>query len=168
MSKPGDHPDFFRFPAPAGRSRESQIRLDANCRFWLGDEPIAHPKMQQAFARWIQRHPDNGRIVLSNGYDWTYIQVDDVPFAVTEVRERDGRLLLTLSDGEQEALTEQHRLRLGKAGALYCSVKQGTFDARLTPQAQSSLGPWLHQGELGYELRVAEQLIPIASDSASV
>ena len=31
--KPGDHPEFFRFPAPEGRSRESTIRLDAEGTF---------------------------------------------------------------------------------------------------------------------------------------
>ena len=168
MPKPGDHPDFFRFPAPAGRSRESQIRIDANARFWLGDEPISHPKMQQAFAKWIRRHPDDGRIILSNGYDWTYIQVEDVPLLVTDVKESNGALVLTLSDGEQEALTEEHGLRLGPFGALYCVVKQSGLDARFTPQAQAGLGPWLHGAAQGYELRVAGTTIPIACDSATV
>lgn len=170
MAKPGDHPEFFRFPAPAGRSRESQIRLDANGRFWLGGEPVVHPKMQQAFTRWIRRHPDDGRIVLSNGYDWTYIEVDDAPFFVTSVSETLGRLTLTLSDGEQEALQPSHQLHWRAAnGALYCRVKNGEFDARFMAQAQAGLGPWLHSlGEDRYELRSGDLVIPIRVDSAAV
>ena len=38
--KPGDHPEFFRFPAPEGRSRESTILLDREGRFWHDGELV--------------------------------------------------------------------------------------------------------------------------------
>ena len=69
-------------PAPEGRSRESTIRLDADGRFFHEGERVEHPGLEAAMHTWIARHPDDGRYILTNGYDWTYFTVDDVPFFV--------------------------------------------------------------------------------------
>src|SRR5215831_11787750 len=101
MAKPGDHPEFFRFPAPEGRSRESTLRLDREGRFFHDEAPVEHPKLAQALHTWISRHPDDGRFILTNGYDWTYFTVDDVPFFVRSLRDDAGEAVLTLSDGTE-------------------------------------------------------------------
>src|SRR5271168_3957201 len=100
--KPADHPEFFRFPAPEGRSRESTIRLDAEGRFWHEGNPVEHAKLAQAMHGWVSRHPDDGRYILTNGYDWTYFIVDDAPFFVRSVRIEPDRVVLVLSDGSEE------------------------------------------------------------------
>ena len=41
--------------------------------------------MATAFASWITTHPDDGRFILTNGYDWTYFTVKDAPFFVKRV-----------------------------------------------------------------------------------
>ena len=79
MVRPGDHPDFFRLPPPPGRSRESTIVLDAEGRFFHEGAPVTHRGMARAFASWVARHPDDGRYILSNGYDWSYFRVEDAP-----------------------------------------------------------------------------------------
>lgn len=79
--------------------------------------------------------------MLSNGYDWTYFTVEDVPFFVRGIRLGPEPSLL-LSDGSAEAFPHDG-YRLGRAGALYCPVKNGTFEARFTPAAQNALGPLL-------------------------
>jgi hypothetical protein len=140
--KPGDHPEFFRWPAPDGRSRESTIRLDGRGRFWHDDELVTHDKMAQAFATWIARHPDDGRYILTNGYDWTYFTVEDVPFFVKGVHVERDRVRLVLSDESEEDL-DPMGLTLGENGALYLKVKDGSFDARFTPEAQTLLAPVL-------------------------
>lgn len=94
--------------------------------------------MQLAFASWISRHPDDGRYILCNGYDWSYFLVADVPFFVRGVREVSGGLQLALSDGSEEAL-EPSSLRVGARDALYCPVKGGAFEARFMPSAQAAL-----------------------------
>jgi len=146
--RPGDHPEFFRFPAPEGRSRESSIVLDAEGRFRHDGELVEHPGMARAFASWIDRHPDDGRLILNNGYDWSYFRVEDVPFFVLGVREHAGRLELLLSDGSESPL-EPGSLSVGAQGALYTTVKNGRFQARFRQGAQIALGPWLVQGENG-------------------
>lgn len=146
--KPGDHPDFFRLPPPPGRSRESTIRLDRNGRFWHDGDPITHAGMTAAFSSWIARHPDDGRYILSNGYDWTYFEVEDVPFFVRGVRDEGGQPVLALSDGSEEPL-EAGALVLGERDALYAAVKHGQFEARFMPAAQTALAPWLVEGAGG-------------------
>ena len=38
------------------------------------------PGLAAGLHRWIGRHPDDGRYVLKNGYDWSYFTVDDAPY----------------------------------------------------------------------------------------
>jgi len=159
--KPIDHPEFFKLPPPPGQSRESSIRLDSEGRFWHAGETVAHPGMQQAFAGWIRRHPDDGRFILCNGYDWSYFQVDDVPFFVRGLRGDEHGLTLSLSDQSEEAL-EPVSLRLGARDALYVRVKGGRYDARFMPAAQAALMPFLEELASGdTALRVGDQLFVI-------
>lgn len=144
--KPGDHPEFFRFPAPEGRSRESTIRLDGEGVFHHDQALVEHPKLRDALHTWIARHPDDGRYILTNGYDWTYFVVDDVPFFVRSVREEGGDAILVLSDATEEPL-DPATLRANERGELYLQVKReakgGPFDAKLTRFAQTQLAPFL-------------------------
>lgn len=148
--KPGDHPEFFRFPAPAGRSRESTIRLDGEGRFFHDEALVEHPKLAAAMHTWIGRHPDDGRYILTNGYDWTYFTVEDVPYFVRAVHEADGEAMLLLSDGTSEPLAPE-TARTGPNGELYVKVKAtangGPFEAKLTRFAQTQLEPFLRETE---------------------
>jgi hypothetical protein len=147
--KPGDHPEFFRFPAPEGRSRESTIRLDALGRFWHDGALVEHAGMLAALRSWVSRHPDDGRYILTNGYDWTYFTVDDAPHFVQSLRIEPDRIVLVLADGTDEAW-EPETTRTGPDSALYAVVKRGAkggpYEAKFTPHAQSSLEPVLVDG----------------------
>lgn len=146
--KPGEHPEFFRFPAPEGRSRESTIRLDSEGHFFHNDEPVEHPKLRDALHTWIARHPDDGRYILTNGYDWTYFIVDDVPYFVRSIREDGGDAVMVLSDATEEPL-DPSTVRQNERGELYLTVKKdakgGPFDAKITRFAQTQLGPFLSE-----------------------
>jgi uncharacterized protein len=144
--KPGEHPEFFRFPAPEGRSRESSIRLDAQGRFWHEGALVTHPGLATALHSWIGRHPDDGRYILTNGYDWTYFTVDDVPYFAESLRVEPNRIALCLSDGTEETW-DPGATRIGADGALYTTVKRdargGPYEAKFTRHAQTSLAPVL-------------------------
>lgn len=146
--KPGEHPEFFRFPAPEGRSRESTIRLDGEGRFFHDDAPVEHPKLRDALHTWIARHPDDGRYILTNGYDWTYFTVEDVPYFVRSLRAEDGDAVLLLSDGTEEPLLPD-TVRANERGELYLTVKReakgGPFDAKMSRFAQSQLDAFLEE-----------------------
>lgn len=151
--KPGDHPEFFRFPAPEGRSRESEIRLDAEGHFHDHGERVEHAKLAQAMHTWIGRHPDDGRYILTNGYDWTYFEVDDAPYFVRAVRVETDHVVLVLSDGTEETLVPTDTGAKAGAEALYTQVKRdakgGPFEAKFTRHAQTSLSPVLAADDQG-------------------
>jgi uncharacterized protein len=146
--RPSDYPDFFRLPAPEGRSRESTIRLDREGRFLHDGELVTHRGMARAFASWIARHPDDGRFILTNGWDWTYFTVEGAPFFVEGVREGPDGPVLVLFDGSEEPL-EPAALRLGDDGVFSTRVKGGAFDARFLRNAQLELAPWLEEDRDG-------------------
>lgn len=148
MPRPSDHPEFFRLPPPDGRSRESTVVLDAEGRFHHDGAIVEHAGMARAFASWIELHPDDGRFILNNGYDWSYFSVVDVPFFVLSVRQAEGHLAMQLSDGSESVL-DPFTLQAGPQGALYTQVKGGRFRARFTQAAQTSLGTWLSSAENG-------------------
>jgi uncharacterized protein len=163
--KPGDHPEFFRFPAPEGRSRESTLRLDALGHFWHDGALVEHAGLAAALHSWIGRHPDDGRYILTNGYDWTYFTVDDAPYSVRTVRIEPAAIRLLLSDGSEESL-DPGSARIGVDGALYAIVKRaapgGPYDAKFTPHAQGSLAPVLVETAAAVPaIRIGDRAIPV-------
>ncbi|MFZ5889704.1 MAG: hypothetical protein ACOY0T_01435 [Myxococcota bacterium] len=170
--KPGDHPDFFRLPPPEGRSRESTIVLDAEGRFFHDGAAVTHPGMAKAFASWITRHPDDGRFILNNGYDWSYFRVEDAPFQVVSLAfppaEASAPPLLELSDGSSEQL-DPVKLRIGEQGALYVEVKSGAFEARFSRAAQLGLAPFLSEeadGSLSLDFGRQRVRLPVSARKA--
>jgi uncharacterized protein len=145
--KPGDHPDFYRFAPPPGTSRESSIVLDRQGRFWHDGERVDHPALEQALRSWIARHPDDGRLILTNGYDWCYFRAEDAPLFVSALRvAEDGAATLVLFDGTEEAL-DPEALSIGDDGVVYARVRGGRFEARFSRHAQTQMEALLVSGE---------------------
>ncbi len=157
--RPGDHPDFYRLAAPFGASRESSIVLDRQGRFFHEGREVEQPWLRQAFFRWLRRHPDNGRYILSNGYDWIYLQAETPAFWVEALRSEGEELVLLFSDGS----TEPARAPIWEAGERLQTYHRGKgLVAELKPAAQASLAPWLVELDGGYGLRASSGVIPIA------
>lgn len=145
--KPGDHPDYYRLAPPPGASRESSIVLDREGRFWHDGARVDHPALEQALRSWIARHPDDGRLILTNGYDWCYFRAEDAAFVVDALRvEADGSVTLRLFDGTEEPL-DPDSLAVGDAGAVYARVKGDRFDARFSRHAQTQLADVLVEAD---------------------
>ncbi len=145
--KPGDHPEFFRFPAPHGTSRESTIVLHADGRFSHDGEPVERRDFHEALHRWLRVHPDDGRYILSNGYDWTYLRVEDTPRFVVSVKGAPTATpMLVLADGTEEPL-DPATLVVDKDGALFARVHADKQEARFLRLAQVELAPWLSSDE---------------------
>jgi hypothetical protein len=167
--KPSDDPRFYRLPAPEGRSRESTIRLDSEGRFWHDGGLVAHPSLAAALHTWIGRHPDDGRYILTNGYDWTYFTVDDAPYLVRALRFGTGEANLVLSDGSEEEWAPD-ATRVSESGALYTRVKRGApggpYEAKFSRHAQSSLAPVLDQKDGKPAVRLGGRLVVISTKAA--
>ncbi len=163
--KPADHPEFFRLPPPEGRSRESSIVLTRDGRFFHEGAPVEHPGMRKAFASWLSRHPDDGRDILTNGYDWTYLTVERARYFVQSVRNRAGHPELTLLDGRELPL-DVHAVSCDNEGNLWLRLPEGE-PASFTPAAQLELAPWLVEEAGAVGLRIAGQFSPIAGPSTA-
>lgn len=163
--RPADDPHFFKSRAPEGRSRESTIRLDDRGRFWHEGAPVEHRGLAVALHTWIRRHPDDGRYILCNGYDWTYFTVDDAPFFVQFVRLEPERIVLVLSDGTDEPWRPEAS-RVARDASLYTTVKSGApggpYEAKFTRHALTSLAPVLVESSDGDPaVKLSGRIVPI-------
>jgi len=152
---PGRPPLDWSGRAPFPFSRESSIRLDSDGRFWHEGGLVEHPGLALAMSTWISRHPEDGRYILENGYDWCWITVEDTPFLVRSVRVDGTSLVLTLSDATEERI-DPHELRLDPAGNLRCDVKRaakgGPYPAKFDRHALQSLSERIHEDGDGFIL----------------
>ncbi len=134
--------------APFPFTRESAIRLDADGRFVHEGVRVDHPKLAHAMHTWISRHPNDGRYVLENGWDWCYLTVDDTPFVVRAARVSVDGIELTLSDDSLEKIAPES-LAVDAAGEVRCEVKAGAkggpYPARFDQHALVSLGEILEE-----------------------
>jgi hypothetical protein len=149
-----------------GRTRETNIRRDAEGRWFDGAEPLDHPNLLRAFERWLDRAED-GRYCLRNEINWAYVSLEGAPlFVRTVALNAEGVPLLWLSDGECEPLNPSS-LREGEAdGALYCDVRDGTWVARFERHAQVHLAPLLGEDDEGVYIAIAGERVrpPSVSD----
>ncbi len=162
---------FFRALAPPGRSRESTIELDAEGVFWHDGAKVEHAKLAEAMHTWVRRHPDDGRYILSNGYDWTYFRVADAPFVVRAIRPQGDAIELLLSDGTAETWHPETS-RIGANGAIYATAKSsaegGPFEAKFTRHAQTSLAPYLEECDGEVAIRLGGTRKVIKNDTVTV
>lgn len=101
--------------------------------------------MAKAFAKWVRRHPDDGRWILSNGYDWCYFTVEDTGYFVLGLTVGEV-VTLRLSDDTSEPM-DPRGLTVDDDGVLRVRVKEGAEAARFSRQAQLSIGPLLADEE---------------------
>lgn len=124
----------FRF------SRESQIRIDRDGRFWHEGTRVLNDRLEHALATWVDVEDSTGRYVLKNALDWCYVAVDDTPLVVRTVSldASAGGAELVLSDGSQESLVLSS-LRVDPEGVVYCDVRRGRMPARFDRSAAFTL-----------------------------
>ena len=165
MAQPPHPPLDWSGKAPFPFTRESTIRLDAEGRFFHDGALVEHPGLAHAMHTWISRHPNDGRYVLENGWDWCYLTVDDTPFVIRAAHVDGDSLIATLSDGTTERLAPSG-LRVGDDGSLRCEVragaKGGPYPARFDRHALVSLGERLTEKDGGYVLSIGGREHPIA------
>jgi len=125
-------------PAIIERLRQSGIRIDREGEFQHEGAPVLHEGLRQALFRWLDRLPD-GRVVLRlDERRFAYVDVDDTPLVARGARLDGDRVLLTLSDGAEEALAPD-TLTIDGAGVLRCAARGGKLEARLSTAAAAAL-----------------------------
>jgi uncharacterized protein len=153
--------------ARRGLSRETELRLRADGRWFDGRQPIAHPGIARAFSRWIERAP-TGRYVLRNDLHYVYVQVEGAPLHALRVESTDDGLDLILAGGERQRLRPDS-LREAGDGVLYADGRDGTWAVRLGPAAVLDLAAFLvdEDGEVLLEVGETRSPIPQVEDPLS-
>jgi hypothetical protein len=121
-------------PEMIERFRQTGIRLDRQGRLWHEGAEIAHPGLRRALLRWMDRLDDGRPILRLDQQRYAYVDVDDAHLLVTSARWQDDRAFVTLNDGSEQEL-EYHSLQRAADDALYCTVRGGRLDARVTTPA---------------------------------
>jgi len=132
-------------PAVIERLRQSGIRIDREGEFQHEGALVRHEGLRQALFRWLDRLPD-GRVILRlDERRFAYVDVDDTPLVARGARVDGDRVLLTLSDGSEEALSPA-TLTIDGAGVLRCAVRDGKLEARLSTAAAAALAEVIDDG----------------------
>lgn len=148
-----------------GLSRETDLVLTKDGRFLSGSQPIEHPGIAAAFARWVERTPE-GRYALRNDLHYVYVTVEDAPLHARGARLEGDQVVLELLGDVEEPLRPE-TLRRDEEGALYAAGRDGSWDIRLAPAAALALEPLLDEDEEGDPVLVlAGVRYPIPSRSS--
>ncbi|MCA9635764.1 MAG: hypothetical protein KC420_07000 [Myxococcales bacterium] len=145
-------------PALLDRLRRGfPLRLDRLGAFWIGDEPVTHPRVIDALRRGLDLS-ESGEVTVHLGPQWCYLRVDDCPLRVLGVREgeRDGEAAPAASEAPtlDLLLDDGRRLPLDPATlweepgeGLRCAVPAARsgrpLAARFTNRGQIELAEWL-------------------------
>lgn len=151
--------------AALGFSRESKIQIDDDGRLSHEGEPVEHAGLARAMMAWLTRHPENGRWVLENGWDWCYVRVADVPWVARAVRlDREAGLVVALDDGTEEPLGDAQVDAEGRVrGTVKPGARGGPHPAKLSRHAQLSLVDHLEERAAGWVLCVGGREIALGS-----
>jgi len=134
--------------------RQTGIRLDRQGRFWHEGTEITHPGIRKALLTWIDRLDDGRPILRLDEHRYAYLDVEDTPLRVRSVRWQGDRATVTLDDGSEEELAYDS-LRVGADDALYCTVRAGRLEARITTPAYYVLAERIEETASGFALRAA-------------
>ncbi len=150
--------------AALGLSRETDISLDAQGRFHVAGTPFSHERLAETFAGWLDRLPD-GRYVLRNDLHYVFVAVEGAPLHARRAEVEGDQVTLLLHGGERAPLVPE-TLREGPDGALYVDVRDGTWTARLAPEAAFELAPLLveHEGGVALQLGGRRFAVPRVDD----
>lgn len=130
--------------AKLGLSRETDLVLDREGRFFAGQQPVEHPGVAAAFARWIER-TDAGRYALRNDLHYVYLRVEGAPLHARRAHlapDPPARVLLELSGGEQVVLRPETLWR-DESETFYALGRDGTWAIRIAPSALLDLAEFL-------------------------
>lgn len=140
--------------------RRTGIRLDAQGRFWHEGEEITHRGFHLALLRWLDRLPDGRPILRLDSERFAYVDLEDAALLVVSARRVGESIIIKLNDESEEQLL-YNSLEIGAGDALYCLVKGGRLDARITTPAYYVIAESVTEEANGFTIRIGGQVHPI-------
>lgn len=166
MPETASPPQTTLTPELIERLRQSGIRLDREGRFWHEGAEITHPGLRRALLRWMDRLDDGRAVLRLDEQRFAYVDVEDASLLATSARWDGDRAILTLNDGSEEEL-DCASLEVGDDDALYCAVRGGRLQARITTPAYYVLAERVTEAPAGtFTLRAGGHDHPIRPRSS--
>jgi uncharacterized protein len=144
----------------AGLTRETNIRRDANGRWFNEGEPLEHANLARAFDRWVALAED-GRYCLKNDINWAYFTLEGPPLFVRALRFDAQNEPRVRYSNDVEGLLDPASLRQGHDGALYCTARENGLCARFDAHAAQQLEQVLGEDETGVYLVLTGQRVRV-------
>lgn len=147
------------------------LRMTRSGALLFDDEPVTHPRLQQALRDGLDLS-DNGEPIVRLGPQWCYLTIEDTPLRVTgasvEPTEATAAgLSLRLDDGRTVGISPTELWDEPDAGLVARVPSRSTgrgLRARFTNNAQMDLADALTEGPSGeIRLRVGSTDVPIAN-----
>ena len=139
---------------------QSGLRLDKEGRFWHRGGLVEHPRTFAVLHQGIHRAAD-GRWATRIGKDWAYLEVEDAALWVRRIEASGTALRAQLASGEWVQV-DPGTFAAGAEDVLY--VRVGEERARLTRDAQLSLGDYLREDRHGFLLELGTRRFRIGRD----
>jgi len=123
------------------------IKIDRDGVWYYNGGEMFRKDIVNLFYEGLKRD-ESGQYRVELGDDWCFIEVEDVPFVVKAVDksgskgEGSERIEIFLNDGSSEIL-DLSSLLVGKDNVLYCTVKEGEFDARFSRAAYYQIADYI-------------------------
>ncbi|MBN2844636.1 MAG: DUF1285 domain-containing protein [Deltaproteobacteria bacterium] len=123
------------------------IKIDKEGVWYYNGAEMFRKDIVNLFYEGLKRD-ESGQYRIELGDDQCFIEVEDVPFVVKAVDKSGSRVKGTetieiyLNDENSEKL-DLSSLRVGKDNVLYCTVKEGEFDARFSRAAYYQIADFI-------------------------
>jgi hypothetical protein len=142
------------------------IFIDRSGKWFHKGAEMVHREFIQLFYEHMELDTE-GRYIISMGGDRCYVEVEDTPFVIRQVRfEEEGGegpsgCMLYLGDDSREELHPE-TLYIGAENVLYARVKEGVFPARFLRPAYYQLARYIEEenGEYVLPLKGRKYVIP--------
>jgi len=108
--------------------------------FYQGNE-IFRRDIVRLFYDHLKRD-SSGTYVIELDNDRSEVTVEDAPYVVTAVDKQDTSIEIVLNDSRRETL-DPATLRMGKDNVPYCTVREGTLDARFSRAAYYQMAAFI-------------------------
>jgi len=117
------------------------IKIDKNGVWFYNGMEMFRKDIVKLFCDHLKRD-ESGKYIIELGDDRCLIEVEDVPYVVKAVYKKDKYIEILLNDSTTEKL-DPSTLRVGMENILYCSVRNGKFEARFSRAAYYQIAEFI-------------------------
>jgi len=130
-------------PPPGYDPMKPRFYIDKEGNWYNDGLPVLHRRTYLANQKNLRRD-EEGRYYVHEGKFKVFAVVEDTPFVVRAVIERDHKLYVALNDETEEPL-DFTSLELSEENVPYITVKGGEFESRFTRPAYYELTKYLKE-----------------------